>query len=488
MELDVPGIDTVIDEPSRTPNSVTRVIGLATLLAIGAGALMLVCDCVAEAARPAPWWIAIVVAVGFGLAERFVFHIEYRREAITFSMSEVPTAFALVFLSPVVAVGVRVVVSLIVIAVTSRPAAYKLVFNGALFAFETALAFTLVRTVVSPESVDDGWLLVAIAGGAVVATLAGSIVVSMAIAAFEGRFLERFVSELRTNVVTAPVGAAVAAVAVAPAMLRIELAALSAVPVAAVWFVLLRHGRLDQRHRDLEALHGFTAVVAQSIDLADVARTSLDEALRLFRGTRGLLQVYDEVGRLVIDHAVGMPRIVGPTGRSDQRWSHVIEGDQAMFVDAGRGVVVASRHVGPSTGVAVPVRDRGEVIGLLVIADRTGVVEAFGGDDLARATTLADQLAVGLRNALLHAGMERAAMSDPLTGDLNRTAFDRAVADEIRHLHPGEVGAVLMLDLDRFKDINDTLGHFVGDRALVEFARRVARPAPPGRRARSLRR
>ena len=474
MQTTTSAVDELIDNRSTSVRApVAHVLGLAAVLACATAALMLVCMCAAEAARPAPWWIAIVIAVGFGLAERFVFHIEYRREAITFSMSEVPTAFALVFLSPLVAIAVRVVASLIVIIVSSRPATYKLVFNAALFAFESALAFTLIRLVVSPDSTDDGLLLLAIAGGAIVATLAGSAAVSMAIAAFEGQFLERFVSELRTNAVAAPVGAAVAAVAVAPAMLRIELAAMSAVPVAAVWLVLLRHGRLDQRHRDLEALHGFTAVVAQSIDLADVARASLDEALVLFRGTRGMLQVYDEAGLLVVDRTIGECRIAGPTGASDPLWKQVFECEQAVFIDTAPGAAVRLRSVGSSTGIAVPVRDRGQVIGLLVIAGRSGVVELFDGDDLARANTLADQLAVGLRNALLHANMERAALCDPLTGNLNRTAFDRAVAVEIDRPRSGRFGAVLMLDLDRFKDINDTLGHSVGDRALVEFAERI---------------
>jgi diguanylate cyclase (GGDEF)-like protein len=476
----VQAVGAVLDSPTRTDRSVTRVLGLAAALAIGAVGLALTCECALEPARTAPWWVAIISVIGFGLAERFVFHIEYRREAISFSMSEVPTAFALVFVSPVVAIVIRVVVSVLVIAVTTRPAAYKLAFNGALFAFETALAFTLVRAVVSVESTDDAWLLLAVAGATVLATLAGSVAVSMAIASFEGAFGERFLSEMRTSAITAPLGAAVAAVAVAPALIRLDLAALSAVPVAAVWLVLLKLGRLDQRHRDLEALHGFTAVVAQSIEITSLATTALHEALVLFRSARGLVQVYDVDGEVVASYTAGTPAIVGPTSGNDRRWMAVLGSEHALLVDPSNSRAVRPAAAESCTQLVVPIRDRNRVIGLLVIADRSGVAEAFAEDDLIRATRLGDQLGVGIRNALLHADVERAALRDALTGDLNRAAFDRAVADQIEQIPPGELGAVILLDLDRFKDINDTLGHSAGDQALVEFARRVRDLLVPG--------
>ena len=73
------------------------------------------------------------------------------------------------------------------------------------------------------------------------------------------------------------------------------------------------------------------------------------------------------------------------------------------------------------------------------------------------------------------------ALHDPLTGLPNRTLFlDRlgqALARARRH--PGSV-AVLFLDLDRFKVINDSLGHGTGDRLLVEVARRLEEVLRPG--------
>ncbi len=63
---------------------------------------------------------------------------------------------------------------------------------------------------------------------------------------------------------------------------------------------------------------------------------------------------------------------------------------------------------------------------------------------------------------------------DPLTGLFNRRAGERRVRQILRRAHTeGLQCALLLLDLDRFKPINDTYGHDAGDRVLVEVGRRL---------------
>ncbi len=66
----------------------------------------------------------------------------------------------------------------------------------------------------------------------------------------------------------------------------------------------------------------------------------------------------------------------------------------------------------------------------------------------------------------------RKALYDPLTGLANRTLFIDRLAQTIenRKRHPEKLFAILFLDLDRFKWVNDSLGHFAGDQLLVEIA------------------
>lgn len=76
---------------------------------------------------------------------------------------------------------------------------------------------------------------------------------------------------------------------------------------------------------------------------------------------------------------------------------------------------------------------------------------------------------------LLARSLEQQAARDPLTGLFNRQKFDTLCAAEIaRGKRYGTPLALIMYDIDRFKNVNDTYGHLVGDRVLVETANVVA--------------
>ena len=69
------------------------------------------------------------------------------------------------------------------------------------------------------------------------------------------------------------------------------------------------------------------------------------------------------------------------------------------------------------------------------------------------------------------ARLEDLAVTDPLTGVFNRRHLDRCLATAIaRRARVGEGAALLLIDVDRFKDVNDTLGHSAGDRVLKALA------------------
>ncbi|MCC6792692.1 MAG: EAL domain-containing protein, partial [Thermomicrobiales bacterium] len=71
--------------------------------------------------------------------------------------------------------------------------------------------------------------------------------------------------------------------------------------------------------------------------------------------------------------------------------------------------------------------------------------------------------------------LERRAYMDELTGLPNRVSFGERVELALRDVRDGGLGAaMLLIDLDRFKSVNDTFGHPVGDRALIEIGRRLA--------------
>jgi diguanylate cyclase (GGDEF)-like protein len=84
-----------------------------------------------------------------------------------------------------------------------------------------------------------------------------------------------------------------------------------------------------------------------------------------------------------------------------------------------------------------------------------------------------------LRNARLALEMHHLATHDPLTQLPNRSAFLERLEDAVNSLPPGSMVAVLLMDLDRFKEINDTLGHHNGDNLLQQVGVRLRKEIAP---------
>jgi two-component system, cell cycle response regulator len=126
-----------------------------------------------------------------------------------------------------------------------------------------------------------------------------------------------------------------------------------------------------------------------------------------------------------------------------------------------------------TTQVSVPLLSQGRVLGVLSLYDREDG-EPFTLADAESLTAFAVQAAVAIENVQLHAEAERLSVTDPLTGAWNYRYFERRFEQEIeRSRRFGRVLALLMLDLDHFKSVNDRFGHQRGDEVLVEFAGRV---------------
>ena len=76
-------------------------------------------------------------------------------------------------------------------------------------------------------------------------------------------------------------------------------------------------------------------------------------------------------------------------------------------------------------------------------------------------------------NTALHASRELA-LTDELTGLANRRLFHERLREELGDRADGEASlAIAMVDLDRFKELNDTLGHHAGDRLLAQLGPRL---------------
>jgi two-component system, cell cycle response regulator len=169
----------------------------------------------------------------------------------------------------------------------------------------------------------------------------------------------------------------------------------------------------------------------------------------------------------------------GLTQREPAERIPVGQGVAGTVAATGRAMVLASPagNGGPepaaTSQVSVPLLAQGKVLGVLSLYDREDG-EPFTLGDAEALTAFAVQAAVAIENVQLHAEAERLSVTDPLTGAWNYRYFSRRFEQEIeRSRRFGRVLALLMLDIDHFKSVNDRFGHQRGDEVLVELARRV---------------
>jgi len=115
----------------------------------------------------------------------------------------------------------------------------------------------------------------------------------------------------------------------------------------------------------------------------------------------------------------------------------------------------------------------GRLLGVLVLYDRLGA-DDFDDGDLVTLRTFAGQAAVAVENVLLHREAQRLSLADPLTGLWNyrylKVSLHREVERATRFARPL---SVLVVDLDRFREINDDRGAQAGDAVLAEVARLI---------------
>ena len=424
---------------------------------------------------PTPAWVVVAIAALFALVERFAFVVQFRREAIGYTMSELPIALSMLYLGVREAMLATVVATIVVAVATWRVVWFKLLFNSALLMFEMTVAFLIFRGLMGDEVEFGSRFIVSLTVALMSVTLIETLFVSVAVSCFEGNFGARFQQEVLTNgpmVVVSSIGATILA---SFSEQWPQFTALGLVPVAAIWMVLRSNGTNSQRLKDFEALHRLSNTVSRSLHREEIAGAVIGEVQDILRSDRAaIVQIDRRDGSLRALAAVGDEFRDLPTSIEDARWRPFLEGSTAVLLEP---MVLAS--LGISLGVKdnvilAPVHDGEQTIGFLLVAERSGPQSSYDDSDVLRAAAIANRLSSALRNAELHEQIEEEAWRDRLTGLPNRNAFERAVVESQAACSLGDVLGVVVLGIDRFREVNETLGHQVGDAILIEMGRRLA--------------
>ena len=231
---------------------------------------------------------------------------------------------------------------------------------------------------------------------------------------------------------------------------------------------------------DIARVIGSTRRFEDLLELsAESARRALDAAaLSISRWDRetGLLRTLVNVGllgpgelRFPEDETYSLGDWPAMTALVEDRVSFVCTVDDGT-PEAGQ---LAVR--GKDSTISVPVIVEGRVWGEVWAARAPGQPR-YGRADLPFAEALATQIAAGVVQADHLARVERLAFTDSLTGLANRRAVDERLDDALaRHLAEGMTVSIVLADINRLKQVNDTFGHEAGDRLIVAVADAVSR-------------
>lgn len=227
---------------------------------------------------------------------------------------------------------------------------------------------------------------------------------------------------------------------------------------------------LKQQADELDALKKLSLNLTSSLDLQTVLDAVVTEAMRLVKNARSAhIFLYTnkklEFGAALNDDgvrnvALALPRPNGLTYTVARDEKQIIVEDMRkhpLYVNA------PEEWMGSIIGIPLKINDN--IVGVMNLSKSTR--GGFSTSELRLLELLSDQAAVAISNASLHQIISRQAYSDTVTGLPNRWALDQRLEQEVLNSRrTGNSFAVIMMDLDGFKTVNDSHGHVVGDQVL----------------------
>ena len=245
-----------------------------------------------------------------------------------------------------------------------------------------------------------------------------------------------------------------------------------------------RHSLVRSRLEDLESVYSFTATLDRDAGTDDLVRLTIETTLQLVGGDFGEMVMSRGVGSAAmcltrggsLETRPALPELIDALADGDLEASHVFrladapERIRTHYVDRGLVDGVAAHLTG------------GAGTGALFVVGTTDGLSGYSGRDMRVFGAIARQARSALERARLVERLrheahqkEHQALHDALTGLPNRLHFTIVIEDALRRAREadGRV-AVLLVDLDRFKEVNDTLGHQLGDMLLQEMALRLS--------------
>ncbi|HXY78704.1 MAG TPA: diguanylate cyclase, partial [Candidatus Acidoferrales bacterium] len=229
----------------------------------------------------------------------------------------------------------------------------------------------------------------------------------------------------------------------------------------------------QRRARHLAFLNTISKMAISSEDAEQMMAGIVHEIQKNFR--------YDHIGIGIMDYATKGIEIKAEAGTTSQTLGRQIAlGSGVLGKVARTGVSALVQNAGPGqlAGVlpesravlCLPISYGETLLGVLNVESRNE--NAFAPQDVLILNTLADLVATALHNSFVFQKLQQQSITDGLTGIKTRRFFWEALSSEWkRACRSGRPFSVVLIDLDKFKEVNDTLGHLEGDLVLARVGR-----------------
>ncbi len=234
-----------------------------------------------------------------------------------------------------------------------------------------------------------------------------------------------------------------------------------------------------QRVEELDALRATTADITKELGLKNLLHAILQRATDLMHATGGELGLSEENSdeiHILVSHQMGSNYVGETIGFDDGLMGRVGRTRQIEMIEDYKhwdGQMDSYRQNAIHAAIAAPLMIGGRFLGVIGImnSDR---MRKFSESEKNLMRMFAQQAAIAVENAKLYEERQLQARMDITTGIYNRRGLielgNREVDRAERYNRPL---AVIMVDIDRFKIVNDTYGHPVGDLVLSELAERL---------------
>jgi diguanylate cyclase (GGDEF)-like protein len=435
-----------------------------------------------------------VLAGLFFFAEQHLINIEFRRQAHSLTLGGVPLALGVLLATPEAFVTARIVGAGIAFAL-QRVRIDKAFYNAAAYAFEAAADAVVVRIVVHAHDLQPWTALEVILCLAAVDQVISGLVLLL-IRIHNGPLSRRDALDVLVPCAVLSLITSMFAFNLVILFQRGVLGSVLVVMLLGLGAGAYRgYAMTRRRHQSLTLVHEFVTGGVGAESLEALAEELLNRIRRLLRATAAEVTIVDTPtsvlayptpavtsSALVLTVTEDAELAVSRRDIDHTDWVllRVLADEEPTLAsrttkDRGIRRWLSDRNLQDAVIVALP--QSSGLTGTLSVTNRLGETVTFTEEDVTLLQTLAGHVAVALRSARLVEKLGYDATHDSLTGLSNRAFL--SVQIERTLTATGPHAAVLLLDLDRFKEVNDALGHSVGDRLLSVVGSRLQACLPP---------